>query len=123
MKAHKPYNLSDKLGFGKYRNQTLLSVLQRDVKYVYWCLNNVQEFELSNEALIFAQSISELFVAIKPNHQYKCQPYADGIDILTTFPWKERYLIYMRTCAEDAQIVPLFSLPAHCVVPIQLSIW
>ena len=117
----KQYNLTDKLGFGKYRYEQLRYVLQHDAKYIYWCMTNVRNFALSDEALQFAKSCSELFVAIKP--KYEVQPYADGIDVLLSFPWKKQYLLYMRTFAEDAHIVPSLSFPTHLQIPVQLSIW
>ncbi|MBR1807938.1 MAG: hypothetical protein IJ776_00925 [Paludibacteraceae bacterium] len=117
----KQYNLTDKLGFGKYRYQQLRYVLQHDAKYIYWCMTNVRDFAMSDEALQFAQSCCELFVAIKP--KYAVQPYAEGIDVLLSFPWKKQYLLYMRKYAEDAQVISIYALP-HCPhQPIQLTLW
>ena len=117
----KQYNLTDKLGFGKYRHQLLRYVIQYDAGYIYWCMTNIKHFELSEEALQFAQSYSELFVANKP--KYEVQPYAEGIDVLLSFPWKKQYLLYMRKYAEDVRVIPIYALPNHPHQPVQLTLW
>lgn len=53
MKTNKsiyPMDLGDKFRFGKYRGQTLDYVLANGVHYIEWCIDNVDDFELSNEA-------------------------------------------------------------------------
>lgn len=105
MKTKKQYNLEDKLNFGKYRHLSLRTVIDRDAEYVLWCISKIPDFTLSDEAWNYATERNESFVAVRPKPTYSSKPYSDGVEVLTTFPWKDRYLTYLRTHAEDAQIV------------------
>lgn len=40
--------LNDKLGFGKYKGNTIREVLNKDISYIVWCINNVMYFNLSD---------------------------------------------------------------------------
>lgn len=37
--------------FGKHKGKPLFCILQEDSAYVYWCINNIPEFTISEEAL------------------------------------------------------------------------
>ena len=51
-------NIASVFRFGKHRGKSLWNVISEDDSYVYWCINNIPEFMLSNEAL---KQIREVF--------------------------------------------------------------
>ncbi len=123
MKKKQPYNLSDLLGFGKYRNKSVSYVLENDAMYIYWCITNIPNFTLTDEAIQYAKICNEIFSNIKSERQYEYQQYSEGIEILLTIPWRNKYINYMRKFAEEAEIiqvnVPMITNP----LSRQLSFW
>lgn len=51
-------NITSVFCFGKHRGESLWSVIHKDQSYVYWCMNNISEFVVSEETL---SQIRELF--------------------------------------------------------------
>ena len=51
-------NIASVFRFGKHRGKSLWNVISEDDSYVYWCINNIPEFMLSDEAL---KQIREIF--------------------------------------------------------------
>jgi hypothetical protein len=46
MKKRKtPYKLDDRLTFGQYRDRTIRSIIQTEVKYIHWLWAHEAEFE------------------------------------------------------------------------------
>lgn len=45
-----PANLNTKFDFGKHKGKTVEEVCDDDPSYVEWCIDNVDDFELDNEA-------------------------------------------------------------------------
>lgn len=45
-----PIGLEDNFDFGKYKGKSVEAVINEDVKYIEWCIDNVDGFELDNEA-------------------------------------------------------------------------
>lgn len=123
MKKKQPYNLSDLLGFGKYRNRSISYVLENDATYIYWCITNIPNFTLTDEAIQYAKTCNEIFTNVKPERQDEYQPYSEGIEILSSIPWRSKYINYMRKFAEEAEIiqvnVPMITNP----LSRQLSFW
>lgn len=123
MKKKQPYSLSDRLGFGKYRNRSVSYVLENDAMYIYWCITNIPNFTLTDEAIQYAKICNEIFNNIKSERQYDYQPYSEGIEILSTIPWRNKYINYMRKIAEDAIITPINASMVTNLPSKQLSFW
>lgn len=45
-----PWSLDRVFNFGKHKGSTLRDVIQDDVEYVSWCMAEIENFELDNEA-------------------------------------------------------------------------
>lgn len=45
-----PWNLDKRFPFGKYKGDQLWLVIDTDPGYVDWCIDNIDGFELDNEA-------------------------------------------------------------------------
>lgn len=54
-------DIADKFKFGKHRDMTLCQVIADDSGYLYWCLENIPAFGLTEKVL---QQIKELFPAL-----------------------------------------------------------
>lgn len=53
-------SLTDKMNFGKYRNRTIQEVIEDDPTYIEWALDNVDWFELDDEAMdVYEKAIKE----------------------------------------------------------------
>ncbi|GAF75104.1 unnamed protein product, partial [marine sediment metagenome] len=44
------YGLLDQIQFGKYEAWTLEEVIEEQIEYISWCINNVDDFKLDGEA-------------------------------------------------------------------------
>ncbi len=45
------FKLDTRLSFGKYRGCTVQEIINdKDPNYLYWCMNNIEWFELDDEA-------------------------------------------------------------------------
>lgn len=53
----KVYGLNSVLEFGKYKGQTIKQVLEQNVDYITWCLENINHFALDEEAELEWDSI------------------------------------------------------------------
>ncbi len=51
-------DISDVFCFGKHKNKPLWSVIAEDEDYIYWCINNIPSFRLSENTL---KQIRDLF--------------------------------------------------------------
>ena len=45
-----PWNLDKEFPFGKYKGDALWLVIDTDPSYIDWCIENIDGFELNNEA-------------------------------------------------------------------------
>jgi hypothetical protein len=45
-----PFRLKDELPFGQYKEDTIEEVIEKDPDYIIWAINNVEDFELDEEA-------------------------------------------------------------------------
>jgi hypothetical protein len=96
--AHK-YKLDDTFKFGKYNGKTISYVLNKDWKYVLWCLKNVEGFTLDKEAQDFA---NKCFV-----NTQKEEKTTEGTEILCYFPFHDKQtahkqiMSFLRAAAED----------------------
>ena len=130
-KKNTTYQLTDKLPFGKHKGQTIYQILQNDSNYLLWCVEKLDRFAMSNEAWDYAVSINANFSTLRPKP--KTAPTvsvvesldADGIEILTHYPWKDcatartKFMAYARQVAEDVALVVEY----HDVTPIQLTLF
>lgn len=55
-KNEKFYGVGDQICFGKYRDETVATIIRGDPEYMVWCLQNVAGFGLTPEALDLLQS-------------------------------------------------------------------
>ena len=53
-KIHKPVEtglgINDKMLFGKHKGELIINMINENVSYIHWCIENVGSFKLSNEA-------------------------------------------------------------------------
>lgn len=56
--SYKFYSTQDIFKFGKHKGETLSDVLEEDYTYIYWCINEIENFFLSTSAI---EEIRELF--------------------------------------------------------------
>ncbi len=125
------YKLEDKLPFGKHKGHTIRQVLQSDSSYLLWCMEKLDRFAMSDEAWDYAISMSERFATMRPKPKTATTVSvvesldADGIEILTHYPWKDcaaahtKFMAYARQIAEDVALV----VECHDVTPIQLTLF
>lgn len=45
------YLMQDKLDFGKYKDEHVEEVIVDDPKYIAWCIDEIDGFELDEEAM------------------------------------------------------------------------
>lgn len=45
------YDLDSVMGFGKYKDETVEEVLEKDPTYLRWCLENIPRFTVDNALL------------------------------------------------------------------------
>lgn len=95
------YALDDVLNFGKYRHSTIRSIIEHDEAYLKWCITSIPNFTLTDAAWEYAISLNASLRGLKPIVHYDYEPYSEGVEILLTFPWKKRFIAYMRKYAED----------------------
>lgn len=50
LKKYPPKGFDYVLRFGKHQGETILEVLKSTPDYLWWCIDNVDGFELENEA-------------------------------------------------------------------------
>lgn len=50
MGNNKQYSKSNTLPFGKHKGESIRSVIVHDAKYLEWCIENIEGFELDDEA-------------------------------------------------------------------------
>lgn len=125
------YGLNDQLAFGKHKGQTIRVVLQQHSDYLLWALKNVNRFAINDEAWDYAISINAEFSALRPKPKTATTVSvvesldADGIEVLTHYPWKDcaatrtKFMAYARQIAEDVALVVEY----HDVTPIQLTLF
>lgn len=125
------YKLEDKLPFGKHKGHTIRQVLQSDSSYLLWCMEKLDRFAMSDEAWDYAVSINANFSTLRskpktaPTVSVVESLDADGIEILTHYPWKDcaaartKFMAYARQIAEDVALV----VECHDVTPIQLTLF
>jgi len=54
--------LTDKMTFGKYKNDLVEDVILSDVKYIEWALDDIDWFELDDKAMsIYERSIDDYY--------------------------------------------------------------
>ena len=125
------YQLEDKLPFGKHKGYSIRQILQNDPSYLLWCSEKLERFAMSDEAWDYAVSINANFSTLRPKP--KTAPTvsvvvsldADGIEILTHYPWKDcaaartKFMAYARQIAEEVALV----VECHDVTPIQLTLF
>jgi hypothetical protein len=47
---NKVYTKRDRLSFGKHKGEQLIDVIVGDPHYLTWCIENIDGFELDNDA-------------------------------------------------------------------------
>lgn len=57
----KQYSLDSELPFGKYKGSTIEMVIYDDPKYLTWCIENIRDFVLNDEAyVLYSQELASL---------------------------------------------------------------
>ncbi len=112
MKHSHIFDLTDSLSFGKYKGYALQTILLKQPRYIVWCLENIDGFQMSSRAWDFAVSRDAAFSSFRATAQNSNSTLVemrlpDGTEILTHYPWKDkqafrtRFMDYARTFAED----------------------
>lgn len=68
------FGLKDNLTFGKYKGERVEDVIKDNKAYISWCLDNVQFFKLSEEALA-------LYMETKRKPRKRRSRYSDAGDV------------------------------------------
>jgi hypothetical protein len=48
--------MDDVISFGKYKEDTIAEIIDKDPDYLEWAIFNVEDFELDDEALNFLEN-------------------------------------------------------------------
>lgn len=68
--------LRTKLNFGKYQGETVGSVISKDPKYVEWCSDSIDGFDLSSNALTrLLSALSEREESSGMGEYWECYDY------------------------------------------------
>lgn len=59
------YDLDDKIAFGKHEGKTIQEILDCDAQYIYWCINNLESFGISADAMKAAKAKVITFGAVE----------------------------------------------------------
>jgi hypothetical protein len=59
MSDKRKYKLDDSVKFGKYKGYDLKTLIEKDSKYVIWCLKNIDWFEVDEEADAYLGEVFE----------------------------------------------------------------
>lgn len=94
-KRKKKYSLTDIIDFGKYKGLCLRFLIDKDWKYVQWCTEEKDIFEMDYEAKSY-------FNCVKSEREVK-QP----VDWCSLLIDKNKFLKYLDDCAEDAVLLDL----------------
>lgn len=54
---HKPFDLGDKITFGKYRDEVIETIIRNDADYIEYCIREVQGFRLTEAAVELLQEV------------------------------------------------------------------
>lgn len=74
------YELSDILTFGKYKDMSIENVIVFDSQYITWCLDNVEGFNLDEQAMKYYKNILFERQTQKTIQHYKNNPPTNSID-------------------------------------------
>lgn len=78
-------NTASTFSFGKYKDKPLALIIALDPSYVYWCLNNIDEFIVSWKALKEIRLLFPNFI-IAENFENHVGNYEDYINIDDYYP-------------------------------------
>ena len=65
--------------FGKYKGKPLFSILQEDSSYIYWCVNNIPEFTISEETLSQIRGLLPSFIITENFESHIGEIYRESI--------------------------------------------
>lgn len=79
-------NLEEKIRFGKHKGKTIEEIALKEPYYLSWCIRNIEEFVLSNEAMLQRQiaSLGDFIIILEINllkHFFIETAYARNIEI------------------------------------------
>ena len=94
-KRKKKYSLFDQIDFGKYKGVCIRDLIDRDLGYIQWCVEEKNIFEMNHEA-------KNYFNCVKYERETK-QP----VDCYSLILDKNKFLKYLDTCAEDAVLLDI----------------
>ena len=94
-KRKKIYSLGDQIDFGKYKGLCLKGLIDRDLIYIQWCVEEKNIFEMDQEA-------KNYFNCMKSERETK-----QSVDWYSLILDKNKFLKYLDTCAEDAVLLDI----------------
>ena len=94
-KRKKIYSLGNQIDFGKYKGLCLKGLIDRDLIYIQWCVEEKNIFEMDQEA-------KNYFNCVKSERETK-----QSVDWYSLILDKNKFLKYLDTCAEDAVLLDI----------------
>ena len=94
-KRKKKYSLVDRIDFGKYNGLSLRDLIDMDLSYIQWCVEEKNIFEMNQEA-------KNYFNCVKSERETK-----QSVDWYSLILDKNKFLKYLDTCAEDAVLLDI----------------
>ena len=71
-KIHKPIETglgaNDRMPFGKHKDELIFNMINENVSYINWCLENVGSFKLSNEMFEMYEAEWERYLINREEH-------------------------------------------------------
>lgn len=64
--------------FGKHKGEPLFNILQEDSSYIYWCVNNIPEFIISEEALGQIRGLLPSFIITENFKSHIGEPFDEN---------------------------------------------
>lgn len=66
------------INFGKHKGEPLFNILQEDSSYIYWCINNIPEFTISEETLRQIRGLLPSFIITENFESHIGEPYRES---------------------------------------------
>lgn len=100
------YRLNTVVEFGKYKGQTLDSIMQKNASYIVWCIKNLEHFAVETNVISLLKEMSVITDDIAMENQEKIDDYLESIQERSHKPAydyyeREHYEEFAGTYAQD----------------------
>lgn len=70
-------NVFSTFQFGKHKSKPLFQILREDPSYIYWCVNNIEAFTISEETLEQIRGLFPSFIIPENFESHIGEPYVE----------------------------------------------